>query len=146
MRAVFVAALGCVVLSGCDQLGLSQHTAQAPAPCHCVAAPAPVEHLARLAPPAAHHRHHRHYAESSHSYSQSWSNDYEEQSSSYVSEQRSYDEGYDGDEHDSRDDVWVDGYGRAHAYSHVTRVAADTHDRLDPWHAYKSKCKDRERE
>lgn len=146
MRAGFAAVLGMVAvagLSGCDELGLGQKTAQAPAPpppCHCVAAPAPVEHLARLAPAVAHHRHHHHYAGSSHSYSQSWAEGYEEQSPSYESQSRAYDE---DEEHAAHDDVWVDGYGREHAYSHVTRVA-DAHERRDPWHAYKSKCGDKD--
>lgn len=145
MRAVLVAALGCVALAGCDQLGLGQHVAQiAPVPCHCTAAAAPVEQMVRLAPPVEHHRHHHHrYAESSHSYLQSWANEYEEQSPSDASESREYDER--DEDRDSHEDVWVDGYGREHGYSHVTRVA-DARERHDPWHAYKSKCKDRDRE
>jgi hypothetical protein len=147
MRAGLIAALGIVAvagLSGCDELGLGQKSAQAPAPqpCHCVAAPAPVEHLARLAPTVMHHRHHRRYAENPHSYSQDWAGAYQEQSPSYESESREYDE---GEERVSHEDVWVDGYGREHGYSHVTRVA-DARERLDPWHAYKSRCGDRERE
>ncbi len=144
MRAVLVAAMGFLALSGCDQLGLGQHTAQtAPPPCHCTAA-APAEQLARLTPPVAHHHHH-HVA---HSYSQSWADDYAEQSPSYSSESRSYDEdSQSSDESQStREDGWVDGYGREHYGAGVTRVAAEDRKRLDPWHGYKSKCGDKERE
>jgi len=139
MRLSLVAAVGIVgLLSGCDQLGLGQRAAEAPAPpCHCVAAAAPAEQMTRLAPPAAHRRHRHHYAASSHSYSHDWTGE-EQESSSYTSESRSYEEGGAGEEHR---DVWVDGYGREHdADAHVTRVAAEDRNRRDPWHAYKSKC------
>ena len=142
-----VAALGFVVLialSGCDQLGVGQRTAQVPAaPCHC----APAEHMVRLTPPAP-ERHHHHHGASSHSYSQGWAGRYEEEeSSSYTSESRSYTEGDEGSASAGHRDTWVDGYGREHyAGAHVTRVAADDHDRRDPYHAYKSKCGDKEQE
>jgi hypothetical protein len=146
MRSGLIVALGIAALvSGCDELGLGRHTAQAPAPppCHCVAAPAPIQQVASTPPPAAHHPH-RHHA---HAYAQSWARQYQEpQSPSYSSESRSY---YEGEEsaasHES--EAWVDGYGRSHyGEAHVTRVAADTHERRDPWHAYKSKCREKERE
>jgi hypothetical protein len=144
MRLRLVAAVGIVgLVSGCDQLGIGQRAALAPAPpCHCVAAAAPAEPMTRLTPPAEHHRHH---ARSSHSYSQGWADQYaEEKSSSYTSDSREYDE--EEESGASHEDVWVDGYGRQHsADAHVTRVAAEDRDRLDPWHAYKSKCKEHEK-
>ncbi len=137
MRAGIVAAVAFAAvagLSGCDELGLG-HKAPAPPPCHCTVAPAPVEHLARLTPPALppvrHHRGHQRHRTAQASAEAAQSNP-----------PRDHDKPQAPVSHRP---IWVDGYGRAHGYSHVTRVA-DARERRDPWHGYKSKCGDRERE
>jgi hypothetical protein len=171
MRAVFVAALGILVLSvlsGCDLVHapVPRTAAVAQQPCNCIP-PAP-EHLTRLELPAPHyyrhhyrHRdyHHRDAARSysSHSYREYETAEmaqYEYRSASWVSSS-SYegeaDEGYareyrGSDEYAGRD-YWTDGYGRQHfSGGDVTRVAADTRKRLDPWHGYGVYCPDEDRE
>ncbi|HEV2562947.1 MAG TPA: hypothetical protein VGT78_12475 [Rhizomicrobium sp.] len=144
MRAVFVAALGILVLSilsGCDLVHAPtvRTAAAAQQPCNCIP-PAP-EHLTRLEPPAPHYyRHHyrhrdyhhrdvaRGYGYSSHSYREYESAEmaqYEYRSASSVSSVSSgsyegYGEADEGYAHEDRGydrddrDYWTDGYGRQH--------------------------------
>ena len=122
MRAVFVAALGILVLgmlSGCDLVHAPtpRTAAVAEKPCNCL--PAPVEHLTRLAPPAVRyhgHRHHhrdvaRNYGYSGHSYIEysspemaQYEYEYEYASSSSVSS-------YSGSSYSSESQGGYAGYG-----------------------------------
>jgi len=142
MRLIALLAIAGLV-AGCDGPG-THESAQAPAPppVHYAAAPPPAQPVAS-ATPTTHRRH------SAHGDSQRPDSAYaDEDSPSYVSESRSYDE--DESEPESPapqgDHYWVDGYRRVHYAEAPVRRVEDTRARRDPWHAYKSKCEDKERE
>ncbi len=135
MRAMIIAAtLACIGLAGCDNsANAPAPTVQAVAPpCNCEAAS---PKLTRLTPPHVSHRHAR-----TASY-----RDYEE-SYSYQSQSRSYDQNESEDRNPDRDasngnNVWVDGYGRSH-YAMTASAAPDDRARLAPWHGYDQDCDD----
>jgi hypothetical protein len=140
LAAAGLAAALC--LCGCDN---PQPAATAAQPCNCQPAPSPVaqsqqpdEHLAR-----------RFHA--SHSYSAGEVQ--EQQSYSYQSGSRSYEESEERateQSASSQASSWVDGYGRSHyvvaandqaqSGAPTVSVPPDTKERRDPWRAYDSKC------
>lgn len=149
MRAmIFVTALACAALTGCDQPGQTP----APAPTVAVASPQP----AAMPPPpvqqvAQEPRHHRRAWRSERrtsrsEYAQS-SDDTESDVSTYgtVSDSRSSyigeASGEAGYAPRAGGGLWVDGYGRGYfTAGHIRTAGTMRGKRLSPWHGYDAGC------